>query len=1171
MNPSLVRDRSRSISSATLAGVRLRQPEAWNRFVDVWGPIVYGWCRQRGIQATDAADIVQEVLVQVWRKAPEFERETFRGWISTLVSHKIADYFRARERRPMAIGGSSANRFIQEQPGSERVNSDDDLDRLAPMSSDSAIVRQVLKAIRRDFEKRTFLACWRTKVDGLLAAEAADELGMTVPAVRQATCRVLKRLREELERTLSAGKPPFPPMVIPNEGQCRPRGENAAIPARRPCPRRHGIRVTTLRVHSHSSLLLALLSACLLLPGLARADAGEDFAQIDKQCWVQIVKGNYREAERLALELQRMAEGPLVNSQERLAGALNTLAAVHCYQGRYAKAEPLFRRSLSIGEKVLGPDHPQVADSLNNLAILCWQQGRCAEAEPLLGRSLAMREKILGPDHPSVADSLNNLALLYWRQGRCAEAEPLHKRSLGIREKTFGPDHPHVADSLNNLAALYRALGRYAEAEPLYERSLALWEKILGPDHPNVARSLNNLAALACDRRRYAEAERLYGRSLTILEKALGPEHPDVATELNSLGLLYCRQRRYAEAEPLIDRTIKIYERAGGAAADRARSYSARADVHWAQKRQDAAVADLREAMKLAEQVRAQASGGEHERATTFAGQVLVFEKMVARQCELHHILDALEALERSRARGLLDQMEIRGLDLLAGVPDKEAQELRQRETRAQGRLADLQRQRQVLESGKDFTTEQGRRQSEQLVDQLRQAQRELAQAYAAIRNASPAYRLAVGKVLEPVTAPKLQSWVAAQNALLLEYLAGSEGGYVLIVPPEGKPRLERLALDESHAKALGADAGPLTGQRLSKVLSDEKGTGVLDQLSRADSIERAQAIAPALAVLWETLIPEKERRAILDGKYRRLIVLPDGPMAKLPFETLVVRAGDRPEYLLDVGPAILYAPSATILMNLAERNEQGGVKDPGGREPVLTVGDCRYGQPSRPEKDLLAQRTPPTRHAGPGGRLGPLPNSATEVRWVAEVFNEKGIKAARLKGEQATESAVRLGAPGRRVLHFACHGLVDENCGSLFGALALTPGEKQDNPADDGFLTLAEVSAMNLKGCELAILSACDTNVGPQQRGEGLWALSRGFLVAGARRVVASNWLVDDEAAPSFVSYFTSILAKAQHKGDTPDYAQAVRDARLFLRRHPNKKWNNPYYWGTFVLIGPK
>lgn len=201
------------------------------------------------------------------------------------------------------------------------------------------------------------------------------------------------------------------------------------------------------------------------------------------------------------------------------------------------------------------------------------------------------------------------------------------------------------------------------------------------------------------------------------------------------------------------------------------------------------------------------------------------------------------------------------------------------------------------------------------------------------------------------------------------------------------------------------------------------------------------------------------------------------------------------------------------------------------------------------------------------GGRLKPLPYSSWEVTWVGRNFLEDGIDAAELRGDLASEAAVRANVPGRRILHSAYHGLVDQSWGNLFGALALTPGPNPEDPADDGFLTLAEIYQLNLKGCELAILSACDTNVGPEQRGEGVWALSRGFLVAGARRVVASNWLVDDEAAASLVSYFCSILAAAEKAGKTPDYAAALHQAKRWVRQQ--EKWRSPYYWGAFVLVG--
>jgi CHAT domain-containing protein len=185
----------------------------------------------------------------------------------------------------------------------------------------------------------------------------------------------------------------------------------------------------------------------------------------------------------------------------------------------------------------------------------------------------------------------------------------------------------------------------------------------------------------------------------------------------------------------------------------------------------------------------------------------------------------------------------------------------------------------------------------------------------------------------------------------------------------------------------------------------------------------------------------------------------------------------------------------------------------------------------------------------------------------VARNFNDAGIKAIILSQATATERGVRECSPGRRVLHLACHGMTDANYGNYFGALAFTPGPAVRTD-DDGFLTLAEICELNLKGCEMAILSACQTNYGPQQKGEGTWALSRGFLVAGARRVVASNWLVDDKAAASLVSYFCAGLAQAEKAGQPVDHAAALQAAKRWVRKQPG--WQSPYYWASLVLVGP-
>ncbi len=876
-------------------------------------------------------------------------------------------------------------------------------------------------------------------------------------------------------------------------------------------------------------------------------------------------QGRYAEAEPLfkrSLAIREKALGP---DHPDVSNSLNNLARLYVSQGRYAEAEPLYKRSLAISEKALGPDHPLVATSLDNLAGLYRDQGRCAEAEPLHKRAMAIREKALGPDHPDVATNLNGLALLYNYQGRYAEAEPLYNRALAISEKALGPDHPDVAQSLNNLAVLYQHQGRYAEAEPLHKRALAIWEKVLGPDHPDVATSLNNLAALYSNQGRYAEAEPLYKRALAIWEKALGPNHPYVAQSLSNLAQLYYWQGKSDEAEPLVDRAVGILDRAGAAPGIRFGHYILRARIAWKEQLRGEAVADLHQAMQLAEQQRSQSSGAAHERAESFASYSNAFEQMLAWQLEIKDMNEALSAMERGRARSLLDEMSQAGADLLAGRPALEREALRKQELDLKERADRLQKQLDALDASKEASAEEQAAKRTQLQAELAKVRDALYDHYRDVRGSSPVYRQLLSTGSGPPRLSQIQRRLGADDSLLLVYLLGDEGGYVLTLTAD-KAELSPLTVEASAAKILETDPGPLTAKRLGPALINQKGTGVVQQLRDPKT---AGGVVEKLAVLWQVLVPEAHRDALTAGKIKQLIVVPDGKLALLPFETLVVERGENPKYLLDAGPPILYSPSAAVFYNLADR---AAAAIPAGRAPVLTVGNPDYG--TKPTQ--LAARGPSilnelgagARYNAAGGKLAPLPYSGTESQWVAEVFAKQGLQAVRLEGAQATKANLKAQIENRRVIHLACHGFADQSYGNFYGALALTPGGKPNDTADDGFLTLPEIYDLNLKGCELAILSACETNFGPQQRGEGVWAISRGFLVAGARRVVASNWLVDDEAAASLVSYFCSGLANAQKEGKQPDYAQALYDAKRWVRQQ--KKWESPYYWGTFVLVGP-
>ena len=174
----------------------------------------------------------------------------------------------------------------------------------------------------------------------------------------------------------------------------------------------------------------------------------------------------------------------------------------------------------------------------------------------------------------------------------------------------------------------------------------------------------------------------------------------------------------------------------------------------------------------------------------------------------------------------------------------------------------------------------------------------------------------------------------------------------MLVVPGSGSPaRVEPLTVVPAAALRLGGLPAPLNELRLQQILIGSRADGVLPVLSRRDAASDRDA---RLAALWEVLVPEPERRDLLAGKYRKLVIVPDAALALLPFEALVVAEGREQKYLLDAGPPIIYAPSATLY-------KPG--RSPGhgpGREPRASAG---RGRPSI----WRGRRHGPDTHQNPG------------------------------------------------------------------------------------------------------------------------------------------------------------------------------------------------------------
>lgn len=295
-----------------------------------------------------------------------------------------------------------------------------------------------------------------------------------------------------------------------------------------------------------------------------------------------------------------------------------------------------------------------------------------------------------------------------------------------------------------------------------------------------------------------------------------------------------------------------------------------------------------------------------------------------------------------------------------------------------------------------------------------------------------------------------------------------------------------------------------------------------------------------------------------------RLIIVPDGLLHYLPFETLI----HNERYLIE-DHEISYSPSASALV---QSQDSTGHVETGDRMELLAFGDPSFGpeiKASVTRKGAIARKASIIRKArrrpvdvlrdartSRGFQLAPLPRTRDEVQYISSLFRTDRTRV--YLGKASTEDVLKRESLRRyRRLHFATHSLIDESSPSR-SAVVLT---LNDSPDEDGFLEVDEISDLDLD-CDLVVLSACQTGRGQLLSGEGIVGLSRAFLYAGARSVVVSLWSVSDISTGHLMKSFY------QHLAGNPGNATALRLAKLEML-HGAAEMRHPYYWAPFITIG--
>lgn len=188
-----------STSVRLIEQVKKREPAAWERLAQLYGPLVYGWARQSGLQPSDAADVAQDVFRSVHQAIERFDQERpdgrFRSWLLGITRNRLRDFFRQQQQQPVGVGGTTAHLGFQQVL--DHALSEQSLE-----TSTKSLALRALAMIETDFEGTTWQSFWRTAIEGHAPQKVAEEFGISVAAVYKAKSRVLQRLREELGESL---------------------------------------------------------------------------------------------------------------------------------------------------------------------------------------------------------------------------------------------------------------------------------------------------------------------------------------------------------------------------------------------------------------------------------------------------------------------------------------------------------------------------------------------------------------------------------------------------------------------------------------------------------------------------------------------------------------------------------------------------------------------------------------------------------------------------------------------------------------------------------------------------------------------------------------------------------------------------------------------------------
>jgi len=818
-----------------------------------------------------------------------------------------------------------------------------------------------------------------------------------------------------------------------------------------------------------------------------------------------------------------------------IATPLLELGAIAFDQGDFDQAESLWRKAVTITQQ-LAPRSLEATLAYGNLAVLAQQKGNLAEAEELYRRAIADEERYL-PGSAYLPQQLTNLGTLARERGDVRAAVSYHRQAL-VKLKSGGTPDPLVANVLDGLADCYLDENDFVRAEQYQKRALSIREKLL-PQSLDVASSLSSLGLIADRRKDVVNAERYYRRALVMYER-LAPQSLPIADVLARLGVVKQQLGGDTESEKYFRSALALLDKIAPGSVRHGEILASLAKTVRHTGRLQLAEQLYRQALDDFEDKTTQLPDSDITRSLFRAKHDEYYRNYVDLLVEQNRAEKALEALERSHAHTLFEMLSHSQIDIRRDADPI----LLTRERQLGESLYAKSKFRALLLGGQNHTDKELSALDAELAS-LRSGYEQIEKE---IRASSPRY--AALTETQALNAGEIQQ-LLDPDTLLLEYSLGERRSLLWAVtqrslavyelpPRRNIERLARQLYRIISARPAASQPGSHSEERLD-----------------VDAEYRKTAIALGRMIL----------APVSKSLPMRLVVVSDGALEYIPFSALCLPETKGP---LVLEHEIVRLPSASVLAELRRASRPR----PTGEvavlaDPVFDVHDERVQQHRTAADRRLSNRF---------NRLEPLSRSAADVgltrsggahfnRLIYTRLESQAIVAATPPGQARQEldfaasraTAMNPDLANYRIVHFATHGLVDSKRPELSGlvlSLINARGEPQD-----GFLRLEDIYNLRLP-VDMVVLSGCQTALGEEISGEGLIGLTRGFMYAGARRVVASLWSVDDLAASELMTRFYGAMEQEKKRP-----AAALRNAQREMYRQ--QRWHSPYYWASFELQG--